>query len=818
MPNPSIKNERVYRALRRKGYAKERAARIANAMAHKDAAPCATCAFKASYGDGITHIRGNLCNVHGRYGRCPGSDTPSSSKPKLAKPGTAQFFKPAKSPAARRAAAAKRRAGGGAGRKPAKSDAQKRQEQDAKRQEREQQRAQEAQQRYQDAADALAQQGAISTQDLGALSEFASGLDLNDAQAQALIDKGLVERDAAGALRMTAAGNRLSAAADRGDVRGALDALSAGREHAAKLAKDKKPKGGGGGKKPPTDADKRAAADAKKRQQATATAQQVGMRPGDVDALRTAAESGGTRNATLERLGLIDANGDATDQGRRALSALERGDTRGYRAALQDATARLGREQAARDRASAADAARQARTRAQAKREQERQQQAQQRAADAAKRARERASAQARRLTLWERLWKTGRKLSVDQQDQLVQAGRAEWTPGGGWRLTKQKAAQPGVLTVLKDARGRDRWLSITTTAYRDQDREIITTKALAKVVAIGDTLGQRGPLRYWHVPGMDFGDCDYQATAQEGRFLIESGTFRSPAAARFGHKLAAAGYQMSPGFVHPRSQPDPRGCYEDIAIFERSAVPRGRAANLFTRFTAKEQRMLTDEKKKELSALLGDQPDLLNQLLSQVQTTDKAAQDQAVAFKEAAPDVASQIAALEQQIATLKAAALPPAIEDKAAPPMADDGDGADAEDPADEAMDDGPIIGQADAELIAQAVATALAPMLNMEKKVAGYLEEMKGMLGTTQTAKDATLAELQAAVARQGATLKELIGDLPSAVLDRAGGVYRPSAGAALPANIAAALKQADGSAPPANLSPDEATTYQFLFGNG
>jgi len=38
MPNPSINNERVYRALRRRGYSKEQAARIANAQAHKAAA------------------------------------------------------------------------------------------------------------------------------------------------------------------------------------------------------------------------------------------------------------------------------------------------------------------------------------------------------------------------------------------------------------------------------------------------------------------------------------------------------------------------------------------------------------------------------------------------------------------------------------------------------------------------------------------------------------------------------------------------------------------------------------------------------------
>src|SRR5262245_59023011 len=100
----SLKRPDVYEALRRRGYSKQRAARISNAQAHKDAgaaagAPLAgpggllgvaglggrkwgnrrkdkacTCgvnvAVKEQLAPGITRIRGNLCNVHGRYGPC----------------------------------------------------------------------------------------------------------------------------------------------------------------------------------------------------------------------------------------------------------------------------------------------------------------------------------------------------------------------------------------------------------------------------------------------------------------------------------------------------------------------------------------------------------------------------------------------------------------------------------------------------------------------------------------------------------------------------------------------------------------------------
>src|ERR1041384_8141444 len=121
---------------------------------------------------------------------------------------------------------------------------------------------------------------------------------------------------------------------------------------------------------------------------------------------------------------------------------------------------------------------------------------------------------------------------------------------------------------VFKDRNGKDRWLSITTTAYQDQDGEWISRKAIAGVVAKGDATGERGVLRYWHVPGADFGVCDFQATAQDGRFLIESGTCYSPAHAAVVKSAAERGYQMSPGFNHSLDQPGSGRVFDDISPF----------------------------------------------------------------------------------------------------------------------------------------------------------------------------------------------------------------------------------------------------------
>lgn len=80
-------------------------------------------------------------------------------------------------------------------------------------------------------------------------------------------------------------------------------------------------------------------------------------------------------------------------------------------------------------------------------------------------------------------------------------------------------------LSVFK-AHGRYRWVLVSSCAYRDRDQEIVSTKALEGAVALADKTGYRGPLRWWHIRGVDLGDCDFQAI--HGRFLIESGTFRA--------------------------------------------------------------------------------------------------------------------------------------------------------------------------------------------------------------------------------------------------------------------------------------------------
>lgn len=207
------------------------------------------------------------------------------------------------------------------------------------------------------------------------------------------------------------------------------------------------------------------------------------------------------------------------------------------------------------------------------------------------------------------------------------------------------------MIQVYKDASGMPRWVAVTSTAYRDRDGEIVSSDALKKAVAYGDATGERGPLRFWHVPGLDIGTTDYQAITDNGRFLVESGLITHPAmAAALQEK--GGNWQMSIGFNHPANQPDEEGVFKDISIFERSITPPNKAANPFTSFSVEGgKKMLTKEKLAALKSLLGDTPEL-SKMLEKVAQTDKAAQDAGIAFKEV--DVSEQdkhIAALEQRL-----------------------------------------------------------------------------------------------------------------------------------------------------------------------
>lgn len=144
---------------------------------------------------------------------------------------------------------------------------------------------------------------------------------------------------------------------------------------------------------------------------------------------------------------------------------------------------------------------------------------------------------------------------------------------------------------VTKGKDGELRWVTMSSNAFRDRDREIVSLKSLIADVDRSDALGDYGPLRWWHVSDpvpLDIGRCDFRMVLN--RTLIESGTFYDE---RVGQRIKeyAPALQVSLGFRHPLSEPDAEGVYHNIRTFERSLLPAGRAANALTRFLVNDKR-----------------------------------------------------------------------------------------------------------------------------------------------------------------------------------------------------------------------------------
>lgn len=333
---------------------------------------------------------------------------------------------------------------------------------------------------------------------------------------------------------------------------------------------------------------------------------------------------------------------------------------------------------------------------------------------------------------------------------------------------------EKSMLTVFKDASGQYRWVSVSSNAFRDREGEIVATKALEQAVALADETGVRGPLRWWHTPGAELGDCDFQA--MHGRMLVESGTFRSLVV---GERVAAAAksLRLSIGFRYPVRELDAEKVYHRVLINERSLLPAGRESNPFTTFVVKGETTMNEEKVKALRLLLGNEADAI---LAQVETQEKSIEGMGVKFKG------------QNDLSTLSADdlldyALAKKEAELAAKEEGDSSEGTEAR--ADETVP----VGQAE-------FAQLLEAINGLRGEFKAYATEMKAQMGSQakeanaaaqKEADDAVRASrLEKQIGLLQTQLKELQGEQPRAKQPG----YRPSRdGNPLPEKEADALKQ-------------------------
>lgn len=192
-----------------------------------------------------------------------------------------------------------------------------------------------------------------------------------------------------------------------------------------------------------------------------------------------------------------------------------------------------------------------------------------------------------------------------------------------------QKKMEKSSVLILKDTAGRMRWIAVSSNGYQDLDGEIVSTKALEDDVERADADEDYGPLRWWHVPGVDIGDCDFNM--MHGRMLVESGTFRD---GRIAKALERVPLQVSIGFRHLVGEPID-GVYSVVRRVERSLVPSGKAANPFTSFGMIQEESVTKEEKiAALKSIIGDE-ELVRGILGQIEDVEKSVQSAGIAFKQ---------------------------------------------------------------------------------------------------------------------------------------------------------------------------------------
>lgn len=700
---------------------------------------------------GVTRIRGNLCNVHGRYGPCDGGS--GGKKPK-----------------GRRAA-----------KKPAKAKLTPEQRAQARDVEHQANRGK-----------VLSGQG-YSPEDQSALEALRSGAQPGKV-SESLIDQGVVEQAQDGSYRLTSSGRSLMNAAGQGDAGRARDTVSSARDRVA--ARNQRRQA----------AAVRQQEAATRHAQAAANREQVRQQRLERAKKPPKAGSGGNKKKPEQQAQpKVAARRQARVRRPSAIRAPSGGGGGGNTAPKKPkAPAKAPKPQLAQPLKDAAQAL------------------------------------------------SDGTDMTDEQLSALVRNGLARLDKDGnpvltaaGLNATKKDAH---LFTVYKDSAGADRWLAITTTAYQDKDREIISTNAIKEAVLLGDATKDRGPLLYWHVPGLALGDCDFQAQGGPGgRFLIEGGTFRSKAFAQLGKQLSDSGYQMSPGFIHTDDQPQ-NGVYDHILIYERSAVPNNRAANYFTRYaTAKEGKVLPPEKIAEYREKAAGNPEalaLLDTLLTTAQKEDETAQARNVVFKDddakqpytgdiraalkdapvyVAPDgthgiiVNGAFVALQEVTKAMAPASMEQAADTEMADAEAEQADDG-MEPDGDEGMDDAAF-----AQMIAQAVVQAITPLLDIEKKMGAHMADLKSALGGYAQQKDDAAAAATAATQQQidalDAKLKELTGDLPSSVMNGAANFYRASQSplTRLTTEGEAKVKEIVQQIPAGLSEPAEIAAYQLIFGN-
>jgi hypothetical protein len=191
------------------------------------------------------------------------------------------------------------------------------------------------------------------------------------------------------------------------------------------------------------------------------------------------------------------------------------------------------------------------------------------------------------------------------------------------------------VLSSFKDSDDNWRWLAITSTAVQDREGEIVSRQAIDKGIERAKELGSAGDLRFWHTD-ISLGTCDFQA--RDDLCLIESGVWHDDAVSKAARQHVAENpddWRLSIRFLYPSTSVTKEAglnIHNDMAFVERSVLPTGREAALFTHLNPGGNVMRKDQE-VALRTLTSD--DLVDKILGVSADVSEKAEAAGLATKE---------------------------------------------------------------------------------------------------------------------------------------------------------------------------------------
>jgi len=202
------------------------------------------------------------------------------------------------------------------------------------------------------------------------------------------------------------------------------------------------------------------------------------------------------------------------------------------------------------------------------------------------------------------------------------------------------KGYMPGGVFKTFEHDGKAYWVAISSTAFRDREKEIVSREAMDYAIKFADETGLRGFLNLYHIPTVKLGACDIMMRVDE--VLLEAGRWFDNEYANAVRRSTAKEWSegdspsMSIEFWYDPDQLDEDNTYHKVIIFNRAVLKHKHAANPWTWFKTSDGAEKSMSEKQDLIDLLDGDEVLAEKVLTEAAAHSKEVRDSGIEFKEA--------------------------------------------------------------------------------------------------------------------------------------------------------------------------------------